>query len=532
MTIPMKKYVDIVSGVGGVAQVATRELIGRFFTNNPLLPVDTQVEFTSADEVCKYFNNTNGEECNIATWYFSFISKQITRPRKISFARWPDVDVAPYLIGVKSSKTLAQWVAVTDGSFNLDIGGVAHFISGIDFTAATSLTDVASIIQAAINAQVGAQFTGATVTWGAAGDGLFQITGGATGINNARINIDIYGSNIGTDISQIGWLSMWNQGNNSDTNNLGRVSAGIGAQTPAQTFEHSALDNNNFGSFAFLDQSLTAEQIVDVATINYSYNNMFLYSVGVDVSQLSALSPLLYDLIGGIALSLNSPIQYSYNDFVVYHGGYGSWPQYLPMAILASTAWNRQDASQNYMFQQATLPATVSDEAESNALDGGGINYYGSTQQAGRKISFYQRGKLQGQFAKDPIDMNVYVNEIWLKDVVAVQLMNLLLALGKISANRQGRATVIAGVQSVVALGLNNGVISIGKRLNTTQKTFISTFTGSPDAWREVESGGYWLDCEIVEVPTNSGIEYVAQYRLVYSKDDAIRKIEGSHVLI
>jgi hypothetical protein len=37
--------------------------------------------------------------------------------------------------------------------------------------------------------------------------------------------------------------------------------------------------------------------------------------------------------------------------------------------------------------------------------------------------------------ATDPVDMNVYANEIWLKDAAGAAILSLLLSLGKVSAN-------------------------------------------------------------------------------------------------
>jgi hypothetical protein len=184
------------------------------------------------------------------------------------------------------------------------------------------------------------------------------------------------------------------------------------------------------------------------------------------------------------------------------------------------------------MFQSADLDATVSDTTESDAYDALRVNYYGATQKAGNLIEFYQRGVLCG-LTSDPVDMNTYANEMWLKDSIGASIMNLLLSLGKISANRQGRGTVLAGIQVAIDQALFNGVISIGKPLTNTQKAYISSVTGSSTAWHQVQNGGYWVDVVISSYVTNSGAtEWKATYTLVYSKDDAIRKVIGSDILI
>jgi hypothetical protein len=202
------------------------------------------------------------------------------------------------------------------------------------------------------------------------------------------------------------------------------------------------------------------------------------------------------------------------------------------MMILAATDYTRVNAVQNYMYQQFALTPTVTTTAESDRLDGLRVNYYGRTQTAGQQIDFYQRGTLMG-LATDPIDMNVYANEQWLKDSAGAEIMTLLLALSEVSANSQGRGEVLTTLQGTIDQALNNGVISIGKALTTIQKLYITNASGSADAWHQVQSIGYWVDCVIQSyVTVDDRTEYKAVYLLIYAKDDAIRKVEGTHTLI
>lgn len=156
------------------------------------------------------------------------------------------------------------------------------------------------------------------------------------------------------------------------------------------------------------------------------------------------------------------------------------------------------------------------------------VNYYGRTQQAGQLIDFYQRGVLQGSVQ----DTNIYANEMWLKDRAGADIMTLLLALPKISANDTGRSQVLGCLRNVIDMALTNGTISINKPLNYTQKTFITTITGDDTAWVQVQSQGYWLDAQIQEYTVDDRVEYKIVYLLVYAKDDVIRKVEGTHSLI
>ncbi len=110
--------------------------------------------------------------------------------------------------------------------------------------------------------------------------------------------------------------------------------------------------------------------------------------------------------------------------------------------------------------------------------------------------------------------------------------MNLFLALPRVPANTTGRGQVLSVVRGGVDAALNNGTISVGKALTTIQIAYITAQSGSATAYRQVQSSGYWLDAEIVLDTVPDPDEYKAVYTLIYAKDDAIRKVEGSHILV
>jgi hypothetical protein len=133
----------------------------------------------------------------------------------------------------------------------------------------------------------------------------------------------------------------------------------------------------------------------------------------------------------------------------------------------------------------------------------------------------------------NPVDMNTYANEMWFKDAAGAAIMELLLALARVSANTKGRIQLKSQLQSVINEALFNGTISVGKLLSNTQKLYIGELTGDDDAWRQVQDIGYWYDVVMqTYVTQDDRTEYKAVYTLIYSKDDTVRKVEGSHVLI
>jgi hypothetical protein len=502
MAISFKRYVDITSGVGGGVAVRLRDLILRLFSSSTLVPENTVIEIDSASEVGAYFGTTSPEYLR-AVFYFGFISKLITAPKKISFSRWANVDAAARIYGAKKTTlAVSQFTPITTGSFKLTLGAYTADLLALDFSAATTLSNVATVLQTAIQAVVagGADWTGATVTYNAPSN-RFELVGGAVGA--APVATAVAAS--GVDVrALLGWDST------------GVFSPGVDAQEPVDALIAGVNTSNNFATFNFID-TLTESQQIAVAAQNDTYNVAFIDLIGIAqgdaVSYYASLSGY-----SGVGVTL-SPVSTEY-------------PELLPAAILAATDYSRLNSVQNYMFQIATLTPSVSDDTVANAMDATRVNYYGRTQTAGQFLDFYQRGVLMG-LATDPVDMNVYANEIWLKDAMGAKTMSLLLSLARVSANETGRGQLIGNSQSVIKSAVRNGTISIGKELSTVQKLYIANLTGDDNAWQQVYNLGYWINWAFETYVTQDGrTEYKAVYTLIYSKDDAIRKVEGSHVLI
>lgn len=503
MSISISRYVDITSGVGGSNTVTQRELIGRLFTTNPLLPTGSFGDFTSAADVGTYFG-TSSDEYRRAQFYFGWISKNISRAKKLSFARYNDIDTAPIIYGRPGAQSLSAWQAITNGSLRLTIGGVTANLTGLNFSTATSLANVATILQTAIRGQTGAQFTGATVAYDAIGR-RFTFTGGATG----AATIAVAAGTTGTDVAgPLGWLSG------------ATLSNGAVAQAPIDAFIQSASSSNNFGSFEFIP-TLSLDQHVLIAGEVDSRNVEFQYMVPVTADNAETWSAALLGF-AGTALTVVDRNLYP-----------NQYPEMIPMVILAATDYTKRNSVQNYMFQQFPgVTPLVTSNAQANVFDLQRVNYYGRTQTGGQFIEFYQRGVLMGG-SNDPVDMNTYANEQWLKDAMASAVMSLLLTLSRVSANATGQGQVLAILQSGIDDALFNGTISVGKTLTQLQKVYITELSGDENAWRQVENIGYWVDCVISQSTTSDGrVEYKAVYQLIYSKDDAIRKVEGTHTLI
>jgi hypothetical protein len=499
MAIDFRKYILITSGVGGGNAVRKRELIGRLFTTNSLVPTGSILEFTTLADVGTYFGTTS-EEYKRASFYFGFISKSINSAKNISFAKWNDTDTAPLIFGGTDTKAVGDFSSIADGTFDLTIGGVAHTIT-TNLTTAASLADVATLITTQIQLETEPQFATGAVVFNATRNS-FDFTGGVA--EAATISVAASGS--GTDIVT---LLEW------DINAI--FSDGALTQTITDVLTSTTDLSNNFGSYLFIP-TLTIQEIEESAIWNNAQNVFFQYHVTVDQANAQAYYDAL-NTYAGTGVTLVSNVADEYHEMI-------------PMVILASTDYSKPNSTKNYMFYQATVTPTVTETTLSNTLDLTRTNYYGRTQTAGQFIDFYQRGVLMG-LATAPVDMNTYANEQWFKDTIGAELMSLLLSLEKISANVTGVGQINTTLQTVIDQAVNNNVISVGKTLNNTQKLFISQITDDENAWIQVQNIGYWFTVSVESFVTQqSTTEYKAVYTIVYSKDDVVRKVEGSHILI
>lgn len=512
MAISITRYVDIVSSVGAGTTVPRRNLKGRIFTQNVLVPTNSFLTFTSAADVGAWFGTTS-EEYFRAVYYFGWISKNGNRPRALDFARWNDVDTAPtiygntkaYLDGAYIPQVAALYAGISNGSLGLTMGGFTFNLSNLDFTTVVTLDDVATVVETAINAQAGGTlWTAATVIYDSL-RGAFVVTGGNTTSNPAPIlATDGVG---GTPVGNLLGLSIGAYLINSD---------GADAQSAVESFVASASANNNFGSFLYID-TLADSDVVSIATQNQTYNVMFMFLLGAIDQTAAETAVANIGAISGTGITL-APITTEY-------------PEQFPMMILAATDYTATNSVQNYMFQISDLEPSVSDDTTANLYDALKVNYYGVTQTAGTLLAFYQRGGMMG-LSTAPTTMNVYANEIWLKDAMQSALMTLLLSQARISANAQGQSQVLAVLQSVIEEATNNGTISANKTLTPSQISFINSTTGDDTAWYQVQTIGYWVNCEIVPYVVGPDTLYKAVYTLIYSKDDVINLITGEQVLI
>lgn len=280
------------------------------------------------------------------------------------------------------------------------------------------------------------------------------------------------------------------------------------SEAPSAALVRVDKATNNFGCFTFLAGDIDADGLLAAAEANAGFDYRYLMVVPVTSSTYS-------DVVAKLGKTVGCHVVL----------GADKYAAYMPMAIASSVDYDKANATTTMMFKRfAGAVATVDTNELSDALDKLHVNYIGGTQTNGTKIAFYQRG-----FNLDGVDAMVYMNEVWLKASITTAFFNLLSTVERIPANSSGLGYINVAIAEAIENALNNGVIMPGKTFNSAQRVRIAQLTNSTEAYATIENQGYWSNIVLVN---NGNDEYVAKYRIVYSKGDSIRKVEGTHNLV
>lgn len=508
MAISMNKYVDIKSGINNIKTATEKELIVRIFTKE-MQDASQVYEFENASEVGDFFGREKAEY-QIAQKYFAFINKYSRSPKKIGFySDWRD-GIKSSMRAQLSSATLADLKLVTAGAIRVTIGEISKTISSIDLSSATSFEDVASTIQTAIReADEDESFTDASfMSYSNDDDNYFALTAGTNGKNILLIG----GANDSNLVDLLGFVE-----NNPFL--LGRPEGTI-----TEVFDESYQISNNFATFAFINDQNNSGVVVsskddmrDIGEhINSKYPSEFMLVVPVLEENYEDIKNEVEN-INGVSLELcDREIGTEYN-------------YVLPMAITATTDYNKENGTVDYMYTQDNNIGVVVDEDNiAKNYDSAKVNYYGRTQQAGQKLAFYQNGVLQGNYQ----DQNIYVNEIWLKDALTTKFINYMLLTSNWFANKAGQSIGQGLIMDIIERAKLNGTITTEKEISEADKVYIYNITSDENAWRQIYQLGYYLITSIDKVEINNQQTYQFTYTLLYSKGDSIKKVEGQNILI
>lgn len=422
------------------------------------------------------------------------------------------------LAGDGSGAGLAPHLTVVANSF----APVAH---GSGYAAGDTILFAGGTHTAQLQATVGStRLVSFTVSGGGTGFDIgdtITFTGG-TFATAAQLTVDTVngsGAILTAHISVVGSYTVNTSGSTYTTSGVGS-----GATFSALSYGENALTFINPGDYTVLPANPVSQASSSGGGTGLTGN------VHWQVSSVVVITPGEgYIPDSTLALTGGSP---DASVSLVLQNNPVSFAEQAPAMIFAATNYNTDNSVQNYMFQVFNLTPSVNDDATKSSLDQARVNYYGQTQQAGALKAFYQTGVMFGP-SDLPTDMNTFTNEIWLKDSIGVTAMNLLLGLSNLPANTKGLALFSSAVQPVLNQALSNGVISAGNTFTPNDIAYITQVTNNPNAWRQVQSKGYWFNPVITPYTGDDNLQhYSINYVLVYGKNNAVRKVTGTDIQI
>lgn len=177
-TLPISRLINVDVNLepqaAQIQDISTALILG---SSNIIDPVERYREYSSITAVATDFGTTAPEYKAAALWY-----EQRPQPDRLLIGRWVASAVAGQLKTATltiAQRTISNWAAITNGSFFVVIDGKPLAVTGLNFSSASNLNGVASILQTALNILS----AGTTVVWNSS-FARFEFTSGTTGTSS------------------------------------------------------------------------------------------------------------------------------------------------------------------------------------------------------------------------------------------------------------------------------------------------------------------------------------------------------------
>lgn len=388
------------------------------------------------DSVAEDWGSTS-EVTKLATAYFS------QSPKPTSFMvgiRFETDQAANINGGTVLSTELATFQAITDGTFTISIDGVSTNFTGLDFSSATGMGDIATAIETSLQAVVTGGYTAATCVYDT---DHFVVTSGTTGASSTISYMTVEGT--GTDVSDL--LKM-QQGQAIKAD-------GIAGETVSQSLTALNEVDESWYGFAFTkevrdDVVINTEDAVEAAadwaearikvffsTTNneLAYNSVSTSDIAYTLSQKSLSRTLLQ---------------------------YSSYPSEYPEASIAGRAFSVDFTSGNpsitLKFKQ--LPGITVEGLslnQKNALDAKNCN---ALYDVAGNIMLAEGVMVGGRFFDEVHGLD------WLQNAIQTNVFGALYTSRKIPYTDKGVQILAQQVRNALAEGVTAGLLAPGTTVN------------------------------------------------------------------
>lgn len=423
--LPVSRLVNVKVNLGPkAAQVRNFGILNIAGDSNVISGLQRSRNYGSFEEVEIDFG-VDAPETLAAELYFS----QVPQPAELQISRWLRVATAAFLNGgvlTVAQQALANFTAVTAGGMRITIDSTLKTLGSLNFSGATNLNDVCTIVNAAL--------TGGVMSW----DGTkFIVTSSTTGVMSSVSDATPPVS--GTDISTLLQL----------TAALASPTVpGYAAETPVQCAAALANLSPDWYSLQFAasvqptdDQNVAVASFIEALSVSRTF--------GVTITNPSVLdSTVTNDLASRLqALNLNrSYTQYSQNPYAV--------ASFFGRSAAIDFTANNSTITVMYKQEPGVVAENVTSQ-QADTLQNKNCNIFVEYE---NDTAIIQYGAMAS---------GLYFDEIqgtdWLQNEVQTNCYNLLYTSPtKIPQTDSGMTQLMNAVQAACDAGVNNGLIGPG----------------------------------------------------------------------
>lgn len=443
MTIPVSSVVNVNIVLSPAAPSRANFSIMMGITNEttgPLNSIQRIKSYTGIEAVAEDWP-ANSEVLAMATTFYS----QSPRPTNFKAGLRLEAATSALLLGGATIGSLAGFQAITDGSFNITIDGAANDILLLDFSADTTLEEVAATIETGLQAIATGGFASATCTL--TSENRFLISSGTTGLSSTIsqfLSPAVSGTSVISSLDMAQGRTQFRQGS--------------GAESVTQSLNALQDIDPNWYSFLFSKEVRDSVQIAGEDSVlaagawaeartkafgNITNDANALIS-GIDTDIVSKLTALGYERSFSDFASVSNADQYSASSV---------------FGRIATVDFGDIDSTITMKFKQ--LPGIVTEDltgSQYETLKGKRGNSY--IEVGGNKM--YAESFMHGSIFLDDL-----VNIDWLSNAIQTNVFGrLYTSTTKVPLTDKGGATLEQQVISALDEARNNGMIAPGEDID------------------------------------------------------------------
>ncbi len=491
MSISAKQIVNIIPGVIGTGGQPL-ELNGLLVSNSSTIPSGGVTSWATPESVSDYFGSTS-DEAALAEIYFLGYINSITKPSTLYIGQFVGADSAAWLRGAAIDNTLAELQAITAGTLTISIDGVSYPLTGVDFSAETSFSEIAAVLQADL---ITSGATGVTVTYESDFE-AFLITSPTTG-STSVVSFPASGD-------LIPFLKL--------AEDDGAVqSDGIDERTISENMDAYTNLTQNWATFMHIFDQTNDEKIEFAQWANSKNLGVrYVYSTwdsSATAKDTASTTNLAY-LIGELSL-VGTVLNYNVKELAAFVLAFGASLKFSSTEGRATMAFKRQGG----------LAISVDNDTDALGLITNGYNFYGDYATANDRFIWYYNGTITGDYKF----LDTHLNAIYLNNAFQLAFMSLFQGSQSIPYNQAGYDLIRAAATDPINAALNFGSIRIGVALSEAQAAGVNRDAGI-NISGIIVSRGYYL--QILDASAQDrGNRLSPPMKFWYTDGGSIQKIE------